>query len=106
MADQKMFAANITKSTSNRRNSRKAIPKHIRELVWKRYNGVSLDGKCYACGYPITHDHFEVGHNKAHANNGPDDIENLRPICGNCNKAMGSSMTIEEFKDKYFKSSS
>jgi hypothetical protein len=94
-----------TTKIATKGTARKAPPKYIRELVWKKYNSISLEGKCYSCGYPVTHSHFEVGHNKALASGGNDDIDNLRPICSDCNKAMGSSMTIEEFKSKHFKKS-
>ena len=49
-------------------------------------NGV---GKCYACEYnEIRSAHFECAHVIAVANDGPDTIENLRPVCGECNKSM------------------
>ena len=84
------------------RRKRKKIPKHIRILVWKKYFGAETAvGKCYVCGQPIHISDFEVGHNKAVARGGSDNINNLRPICRSCNLAMGT-MSIEAFKKKYF----
>jgi len=80
---------------------RRPIDKNIRSLVWQKYNGSSLAGKCYVCKRPITFDHFEIGHNKAVAKGGKDNINNLRPICGPCNRGMGT-MSIEQYKEKYF----
>ena len=81
---------------------RKKIPKHIKMLVWKKYFGAETAvGKCYVCGEPIHISNFEVGHNRAVAKGGSDDINNLRPICRGCNLAMGT-MSIEDFKKKYF----
>ncbi len=82
-------------------NKRRPIDKNIRNVIWQKYNKNSLSGKCYVCKRPITHDHFEVGHNKAVAKGGKDNITNLRPICSNCNRAMGT-MSIEQYKKKYF----
>lgn len=80
---------------------RRPIDKNIKSIVWQKYNKNSLSGECYACERPITYDHFEVGHNKAVAKGGKDNITNLRPICSNCNRAMGT-MSIEQYKKKYF----
>jgi 5-methylcytosine-specific restriction endonuclease McrA len=44
---------------------------------------------------------FDVGHNRARAKGGYDNIDNLRPVCRDCNSAMGT-ITIEEFKKTYF----
>jgi len=43
--------------------------------------------------------HFEVGHNIPRSKGGLNDIDNLRPICGNCNRSMSDSYTIEEFSE-------
>ena len=79
---------------------RKAIPKAKRDRVWNKYIGVSVPvGKCYACKKPIHYQEFEVGHNRAVAKGGSDEISNLRPICHKCNKDM-RTMSIETFKVK------
>src|SRR3989338_543656 len=80
---------------------RRPIDKNVRHLVWTKYNKSSLSGKCYACKTPITFQHFHVGHNKAVAKGGKDNINNLRPICSSCNNSMGA-MSIERYKTKYF----
>ncbi len=82
-------------------NKRRPIDKNIRHLVWTKYNKSSLSGKCYVCKTPITFQHFHVGHNKAVAKGGKDNINNLRPICSSCNNSM-RTMSIEQYKAKYF----
>jgi 5-methylcytosine-specific restriction endonuclease McrA len=80
---------------------RRPIDKNVRHLVWTKYNKSSLSGKCYCCKTPITYQHFHVGHNKAVAKGGKDNINNLRPICSSCNNSM-RTMSIEQYKAKYF----
>lgn len=82
--------------------SRKKLPKDVRDQVWDRYIGATKTfGKCYCCRWhPITYRDFEVGHNKAVAKGGKDHISNLRPICKQCNRSMGT-MSIERYREKY-----
>lgn len=81
---------------------RRRIPKAVKEAVWGKYIGMSkAEGKCYVCGRTIHITRFEVGHNKAVAKGGTDNITNLRPICRSCNLAMGT-MSIKTYKRKYF----
>jgi len=64
--------------------------------------GNKVEGKCYCCKIRTIHiTEFQVGHNKAVAKGGSDDISNLRPICGSCNRGM-KTMSIEQYKKKYF----
>lgn len=87
---------------AERKRVRRKIPKHIKELVWAKYIGINeMTGKCNVCGRPIHFTRFEVGHNKAVAKGGSDNINNLRPICRSCNLAMGT-MSIATFKRKHF----
>ena len=80
---------------------RRPIDKNQRSIVWHKYFHDKMVGKCYVCGRPVTYDNFEVGHNKAVANGGTNNINNLRIICKSCNRSMGK-MSIETYKRKYF----
>lgn len=75
------------------------IPKALREQVWIKYNSANYNGKCYIqwCSNVITPFSFEVGHNIPESKGGTLDIDNLRPICGSCNRSMGNRYTIDEF---------
>ena len=78
---------------------RKAIPKALREEVWRRYIGNKYESKCTIgwCTNTITPFDYEVGHNIPHSKGGVTTIENLRPICSRCNKSMSDTYTIDEW---------
>ena len=72
--------------------SRKQIPKHIRTLVWNKYVGEDVvHTKCFCCDVTsIRITCFDCGHVKSVAHGGQDTIENLRPVCSQCNLSMGT----------------
>lgn len=81
---------------------RKPIGKPLRDQVWLKYMGNKAQGKCYCCKIRMIHvTDFHVGHNKAVAKGGKNNIHNLRPICGPCNRGMGTK-SIEWYRKKYF----
>ena len=90
---------NIPKKTRYRK---KNIPKAFREQVWKRYNGDIYEANCYVewCHNSINTFNFHVGHDIPESKGGEMSIENLRPICSNCNLSMGNRFTIREWEKK------
>ena len=76
----------------------KKVAKSQKELVWNTHIGDDiLKHKCLCCKHRyIQINKFEAGHVKSRANGGEDSIDNLRPICVECNRSMGS-MHMEEF---------
>ncbi len=74
--------------TSNRKN----IPAILKSNAWDLYIGSSIgEAKCFCCRkIQIKQSIFECGHVISRKDNGPDIIENLRPICSTCNKSMGT----------------
>jgi hypothetical protein len=80
---------------------RKTITKAEKYAVWNKYIGADqTEGKCYCCKQVTIHImNFQVGHNKAHALGGADDISNYRPICSLCNSSM-RTQSIESYKKK------
>ena len=78
--------------------------KSIRNLTWYRWIGEDVaKSLCMCCEKePIKMFNFECGHVIAKANGGQMDIENLRPICGICNKSMKTEhMAIFKKKNNY-----
>ena len=82
------------------KNTSSPIPKAIRDAVWMRDVGNFKNGKCYVCKRFITDDLYETGHIKSRDNNGSDDFDNLRVVCVQCNKAMGTR-DLEDYKETY-----
>jgi hypothetical protein len=77
------------------------IPKAIREQVWLTFIGKKFEHKCFVnwCENKMTPFSFECGHNIPESKGGSLDIDNLRPICSNCNKSMGNVYSIDEFSE-------
>ena len=87
--------------TINKR--KKAIPKHVKTLVWDKYIGVdTASAACCCCLWsPISIRNFHCGHVIAEANGGNMTLENLRPICAPCNLSMGRR-NMNEFTMEWF----
>jgi hypothetical protein len=59
--------------------------------VWKKRFGFRKTGICVCCHQrPIFRDDFVCGYRRAYASGGGNDVSNLEPICGRCNKKMGT----------------
>jgi hypothetical protein len=69
---------------------KKSIPATLKRLVWDKYIGESIGKtKCLCCDLTdITQMSFHCGHVIADINGGTMTIDNLRPICQNCNLSM------------------
>lgn len=82
---------------------RKAIPKHVKTLVWNRYVGENrAEAPCLCCrSTRIAVTNFHCGHVVAEAKGGDLTVPNLRPICAPCNLSMGT-MSMNEFAKTYF----
>ena len=82
---------------------KKAIPKHVKTLVWNRYIGADkAKAPCMSCRQEeIGIRSFHCGHVIAEAKGGDMTINNLRPICAACNGSMGT-MSMNEFTTQFF----
>ncbi len=84
---------NGTEKTQQKTKERKrAVKKAVRIKCWNdnigKDKGVSM---CPICKETeIKQAHFEVGHIISVKNGGEDKVSNLKPICEECNKYMGS----------------
>ena len=90
------------KNDDTKTDKSKKIPSAVRKIVWNTYIGKdNTTGKCLVCSSEdISHTNFECGHVKSRVNGGDVTVDNLRPICGNCNKSIGGN-DMDEFMDKF-----
>jgi hypothetical protein len=81
------------------RNKKKTISKKLKEEVWIKHFGEIFSAKCPIswCSHKITVFCFDAGHNIPESKGGRTAIDNLIPICGECNRSMGDRYTIVEF---------
>jgi hypothetical protein len=91
-----------TKETKKPKKKKEKIPSAVRKIVWNTYIGKDKPiGNCLCCNAEeISNTNFECGHIKSEKNGGEITIENLRPICGHCNKSIGGN-NMDEFMDRY-----
>jgi len=81
------------------KNKKKTISKKLKEEVWIKHFGEIFSAKCPIswCSHKITVFCFDAGHNIPESKGGRTAIDNLIPICGECNRSMGDRYTIVEF---------
>lgn len=78
------------------------IPSTVKRLVWHNHIGEEVGkAKCLCCKTTdITQLSFHCGHVIPEAHGGEVCVDNLRPICQNCNSSMGT-MNMNEFMMTY-----
>lgn len=78
---------------------KKKIPSRLRKDIWTEYNGYVFNSKCHIrwCRKSLDVFQFQAGHNIPESKGGSLSINNMRPICGECNHSMGSNYTIDEW---------
>uniref|UniRef100_A0A6C0EA71 HNH domain-containing protein n=1 Tax=viral metagenome TaxID=1070528 RepID=A0A6C0EA71_9ZZZZ len=76
------------------------IPAIKRMQVWDYYIGLDIGRtQCHCCKInPITQFEFHCGHIMSEAKGGDLSIQNLRPICGKCNRSMGTQNMADFMK--------
>ena len=83
---------------------RKSIPKKIRGQVWENHFGKTTTGSCYCCRKELNClEDWHAGHIIASCNGGADTADNLRPVCVQCNLAMGTE-SMDAFKTRCYPS--
>ena len=76
------------------REKRKNISGALKRDVWLKYVGNKAMSKCFCCRKNViylcsgVHNTWQAGHIISHNNGGLAEINNLHPICKQCNNAM------------------
>ena len=91
------------KNEKKTKYKKKAIPKTVKKATWDRWIGKDVGvTKCLCCEHQeIRQFEFHCGHVVAESKGGKTTVDNMRPICAQCNLSMGS-MDMNEFKKMYF----
>lgn len=84
---------------------KKKIPLAVRQAVWVKQFGRVFQHKCFVswCHRILSCFDFEVGHNIPESKGGTLDLDNLYPICHQCNTGMGNQYTILDWSNRKFK---
>ena len=87
-------------AVSERTRKSKRIPLAVKRLVWNKYIGEDIGkAKCYCCNLTdIMQISFHCGHVVARVYGGETVIDNLRPICQNCNCSMSTTNMMDFIK--------
>lgn len=100
-SSRKKDVIEILKTVKSKPTNKKSLPKAVRSKVWHDNIGEKHGiGECFCCKGVITRENYECGHITSRANGGSDSIENLKPICGHCNKSMGTT-NMDKFISEY-----
>jgi 5-methylcytosine-specific restriction endonuclease McrA len=83
------------------KSKREKVPSTVRNSLWKDYFGQSIQGVCQCCKREdITMANFEAGHIISVKDGGENQLSNLKPVCSQCNKSMGST-NMDSFIKKH-----
>lgn len=71
---------------------------HLRKMVWENcIEGKVYDSNCPACNCNIDIFSYEISHNIPKSKGGSDDLDNLRVLCGTCNRRSNNRYTVDEW---------
>ena len=81
------------------KGGRKNIPKALQQEVWKKTFGKCFEHDCYIswCTNTIDVWNFHTGHNIPLSDEGKTTVDNLKPICSNCNNGMSNEHSIDSW---------
>ena len=81
---------------------KKSIPKAMKRLVWDTYIGAEIGSAlCTCCNHvSIRQIEFHCGHVIAEIKGGKITVDNLRPICAQCNLSMRTT-NMDDFKKMF-----
>lgn len=106
--DQQLFEAIMLEIPRFRQpiskpTKRKTIPKKVRSDLWKRYFGRTMDGECQICQDTIEFDSskWHAGHIIPDVEGGTTELDNLAPLCSDCNLSMSKSNAIDWARQYY-----
>jgi len=84
------------------------VPSSLKQTVWLLCNGKRFEAKCFVkwCQNTVNVFNFEAGHDIPESKGGATNVDNIKPICGACNKSIGNKCTISEYSEMHGKKKS
>ena len=88
--------------TRAKKKKKKKINNALKKQSWNKYIGQEVGQVfCIVCNHNFISQHsFEAGHIISEKNNGPGHLDNILPICSDCNRSMGST-NMENYIQQY-----
>ena len=83
------------------KSTKSRISKQFKRELWTKYCGEKMVDGCWCCKKEIDVLTYHAGHILAEANGGLVTLDNLRPICTDCNVAMGTE-NMKDYANKVF----
>jgi hypothetical protein len=78
------------------------VPSKMRDELWRSHFGDTFIGSCKCCNQKIDmKKDYEAGHIISQYNGGKTRLNNLIPLCSECNRDMGIT-NYEEFKERFY----
>lgn len=98
-----LYLAYLLSDIDSPPKGRKSLPKKVRTDVWNKYfNEEAFSGTCRVCNCRITKEDFQCGHIQAVAKGGKDNIDNLAPVCGQCNRGMMTE-NMDTYTNRFYR---
>lgn len=88
-------------STIGKKKKKQKIPFKLRQQVWLNTNGKQYECKCFVkwCSNTIDVFNYQVGHDIPESKGGTLHLNNLKPICSNCNLSMSNNFSITQWNN-------
>ena len=83
------------------KKKKQKIPFKLRQQVWLNTNGKQYECKCFVkwCSNTIDVFNYQVGHDIPESKGGTLHLNNLKPICSNCNLSMSNNFSITQWNN-------
>ena len=88
-------------SKISKKKKKQSIPFKLRQQVWLNTNGKQYECKCFVkwCSNTIDVFNYQVGHDIPESKGGTLHLNNLKPICSNCNLSMSNNFSITQWNN-------
>jgi hypothetical protein len=100
------YGIKLLKSTTSDKDEKECkslimSDKDLREQVWEKYNGESINGACFCCGITLKClSCWHLGHIIPNKDGGKKTTDNIVPLCSTCNTLMSGNNLFDWIKEQ------